>query len=332
MSNGVKRKGVVLLSGGLDSTLAAKILLRQGVELEAINFQTMFGCCKDDARQVAHELGIHFTMIPVGMDYLELVKNPKHGVGKGINPCVDCRSYMFRLAKKLMQTVGASFVVSGEVLGQRPMSQRSDCFDTIEKETDLVGLIVRPLSAKLLEPSLPEKEGIVDREKLYDIAGRSRAGLLKLAKEFGIENPPQPSTGCALTEPEFAKKVKDLFQHGQDGERWQFEILKVGRHLRLDPEAKVILGRELSENEYLEYLHPKGTTLLTPVNFAGPTALLVGPGTFERLEAASRVILSYTKHLPPETPQVRWENEGANRILEIESALAEAALAPLRIT
>ena len=328
----MNRKGVVLLSGGLDSTLAAKILLRQGVELEAINFQTMFGCCKDDARQVAHELGVRFTMIPVGMDYLELVKNPKHGVGKGINPCVDCRSYMFRLAKKMMQTVGASFVVSGEVLGQRPMSQRSDCFATIEKETDLVGLIVRPLSAKLLEPSLPEKEGAVDRERLYDIVGRSRAGLLKLAKEFGIENPPQPSTGCALTEPEFAKKVKDLFQHGQDGERWQFEILKVGRHLRLDPEAKVILGRESSENEYLEYLHPKGTTLMTPVNFAGPTALLIGSGTFERLEAAGRMILSYTKHLPPETPQIRWENEGSNRIFEIGSALAEADLASLRIT
>ncbi|MBI2166985.1 MAG: hypothetical protein HYU34_01935 [Candidatus Omnitrophica bacterium] len=328
----MNRKGVILLSGGLDSTLAAKILLRQGVELEAINFQTMFGCCKDDARQVAHELGVRFTMIPVGMDYLELVKNPKHGVGKGINPCVDCRSYMFRLAKKMMQTVGASFVVSGEVLGQRPMSQRSDCFETIEKETGLAGLIVRPLSAKLLEPSLPEKEGIVDRERLYDIAGRSRARLLKLAKEFGIENPPQPSTGCALTEPEFAKKVRDLFQHGQDGERWQFEILKVGRHLRIDPGAKVILGRELSENEYLEYLHPKGTTLMTPVNFAGPTALLIGPGTFERLEAAGRMILSYTKHLPGETPQIRWENEGSNRILEIGSALAEADLAPLRIT
>lgn len=328
----MNRKGVILLSGGLDSTLSAKILLRQGVELEAINFQTMFGCCKDDARQVAHELGIRFTMIPVGMDYVELVKNPKHGVGKGINPCVDCRSYMFRLAKKLMQTVGASFVVSGEVLGQRPMSQRSDCFDTIEKEADLVGLIVRPLSAKLLEPSLPEKEGVVDREKLYDIAGRSRAGLLKLAKEFGIENPPQPSTGCALTEPEFAKKVKDLFQYGQDEERWQFEILKVGRHLRLDPEAKVILGRELSENEYLEYLHPKGTTLLTPVNFAGPTALLIGPATFERLEVAGRMILSYTKHLPEGRPQIRWENEGSNRILEVESALAEVDLAPRRIT
>ena len=328
----MNRKGVALLSGGLDSTLAVKILLEQGIEIEAINFQTMFGCCKDDARKVAHELGIRFTMIPVGMDYVDLVKNPKHGVGKGINPCVDCRAYMFQIAKRYMESIGASFVVSGEVLGQRPMSQRKDCFSTIEEEAGLEGLILRPLSAKLLEPSIPEKEGMVDREKLYGIEGRSRAKLLELAKHYGIENPPSPSTGCTLTEPEFAKKVKDIFQHIEDYERWQFEILKTGRHYRLDAETKIILGRDAAENEYLAYLHPKGTTLLTPINFAGPSAILDGPSTFERIEKAGRLILSYTKHLPLETPQIQWEFDGAVKILEVDSALEESVALALRIT
>lgn len=323
---------MALLSGGLDSTLAIKILQRQGIEIEAIYFQTMFGCCKDDARSVAYGLGVKFTMLPVGMDYIDLVKNPRYGVGKGINPCVDCRIYMFRLAKKLMETVGASFVVSGEVLGQRPMSQRFDCFETIERDSNLEGLIVRPLSAKLLEPTIPEKEGRVSREGLYDVQGRSRARLLELAREYGIENPPTPSSGCALTEPEFAKKVKDLFQHSNDHERWHFEILKIGRHFRLDPETKLILGRDAGENEYLEYLHPKGTTLLTPVNFAGPTALLIGPSTPQRLEEAAKVILSYTKHRPAEPAEIQREMDGQCEVLRVGNALEESGILSLRIT
>ena len=339
----MNKKAVVLLSGGLDSTLAVKILQRQGIEIEAINFQTMFGCCKDDARQVAYELGIKFTMIPVGMDYVELVKKPKYGVGKGINPCVDCRIYMFRLGKKFMQTIGASFVVSGEVLGQRPMSQRSDCFESIERDAELEGLIVRPLSAKLLEPSLPEKEGIVNREQLYDIEGRSRSRILQLAKEYGIENPPSPSTGCALTEPEFAKKVRDIFKHSTDYERWHFEILKTGRHFRLDQETKLVLGRDESENEYLEYLHPPGTTLLTPLNFAGPSGLLIGEssegaapvGTIHQpplLKQAGEIILSYTKHRPAEPPQIRWELNHSTGVVEVQAGLEESVLSPLKIT
>ena len=325
-------KAVALLSGGLDSTLAVKILLRQGIEIEAINFQTMFGCCKDDAKAVAHELGIGFTMLPVGMDYVELVKNPRFGRGKAINPCVDCRIYMFELARKFMNSVGASFLVSGEVLGQRPMSQRMDCFETIEKDTGLEGLILRPLSAKRLKPTLPEKEGIVSREALYDIEGRSRSRLLELAREFGITNPPSPSTGCALTEPEFSKKVKDIFVHMNDYERWHFEILKTGRHFRLDPEAKLVVGRNESENEYLQYLHPKGTALLTALNFSGPSAILIGPATRERLQEAGKIILSYVKHPPSGPPQIQWELDGVCEMFEGSSGLKEAELLSLRIT
>ena len=327
----MNRKAVVLLSGGLDSTLATKIVHEQGIEIEAINFQTMFGCCKDDARRVAHELGIKFTLLPVGMDYVELIKNPKYGTGKAINPCVDCRIYMFKLAKKFMETIGASFVISGEVLGQRPMSQRLDCFDTIERDSELEGLILRPLSAKLLEPSIPEKEGIVDRRKLFDIQGRSRSRLLALARHYGIDHPPQPSTGCTLTEPEFAKKVKDIFQYETDYQRWEFEVLKIGRHFRLDPETKVIIGRDASENEYLEYLHPRGTTLLTPTNFSGPSAILIGPSSSNRLHEVGGMILTYTKHRP-ESPEIQWECEDLRGLVEVETASPENEILPLRIT
>lgn len=328
----MNHKAVSLLSGGLDSTLAAKIILEQGIEIEAINFRTPFGCCKDDAHKIAHELGIRFTLLPVGMDYVEIVKNPKHGVGRGINPCVDCRSYMFHIAKRFMEEVDASFVISGEVLGQRPMSQRRDCFSTIEKEAGLEGLIVRPLSAKLLKPSLPEQEGIVNREGFYDIQGRSRSRLLELAERYGIKNPPTPSNGCALTEPEFAKKVKDLFQHSSNYERWEFEILKTGRYFRLDSKTRVILGRDERENEHLEHLHPTGTTLLTPVNFPGPSALLVGPSTPERREEASRLVLRYTKRPSEDTPRIQWEVDGSVGFLEVSSACSERELLALRIT
>lgn len=328
----MNKKAVALLSGGLDSTLAIKILQRQGIEIEAVNFQTMFGCCKDDAHRVAHELGVKFTMLSVAMDYVEIVKHPKYGRGKGMNPCVDCRIYMFRLAKKLMQEIDASFVISGEVLGQRPMSQRLDCFETIERDAELEGLIVRPLSARLLEPTLPEKEGIVDREKLYGIQGRSRARLLELAREFGITNPPQPSTGCALTEPGFSKKVRDIFRHVKNYERWHFEILKTGRHFRLDADTKLIVGRDDQENEYLAYLHPRGTTLLTPVNFRGPSALFAGPFTPEKLKESGRIILSYAKRFPFELPQIQWERENSLGILEIDSPLPEKELLAIRIT
>jgi hypothetical protein len=191
---------------------------------------------------------------------------------------------------------------------------------------------VRPLCARLLEPTLPEKEGVVSREKLYDIQGRSRARLLELARQYGIENPPVPSTGCALTEPEFAKKVKDIFQYVGNYERWHFEILKIGRHFRLDPETKMIMGRDSAENEYLEYLHPKGTVLLAPVNFAGPSALLIGSSAPDRLEQAAGMILGYTKHPPSEMPQVQWEIEGSSGVLEVHSALDESHLLALRIT
>ncbi len=291
----MQKKAVVLLSGGLDSTLALRILQEQGIELEAINFRTAFACCKDDALETARQFGVKVTMLSVADDYFKLIEKPKYGWGKGINPCVDCRIYMFRLAKKFMEVSNASFVASGEVLGQRPMSQQMRQLRIIEEESGLKDILLRPLSAKFLDPTLPERMGIVDREKLYGISGRSRKELLELAKQYGIENPPTPSTGCLLTEPDFAKKVRDLFDHTQDYDRWHFETLKVGRHFRLSDETKAVIGRNEEENRRLELLNQRDSILLIPANFKGPSALLIGPTDRETERRVCGIIFHYSK-------------------------------------
>lgn len=291
----MNRKAIVLLSGGLDSTLVIRILQEQNIEIEAVNFRTAFGCCKDDALEMSRQFGVRVTMVSVTDDYFKMIEKPKYGWGKGINPCVDCRIYMFRLAKKFMEVSGASFVASGEVVGQRPMSQLMRQLRIIEAESGLTGLLLRPLSAKLLDPTIPEQLGIVDREKLYGISGRSRKELLDLAEKYGIENPPTPSNGCLLTEPDFAVKVRDLFKHTPDYERWHFETLKVGRHFRLSEDTKVILGRDQEENKRLEVLNQKGSVLFIPFNFIGPSALVTGVPDESSEQKACAMILRYTK-------------------------------------
>lgn len=292
-------KAIALLSGGLDSRLAILIIKQQGIQIEAVNFQTMFSCCKDDARQVAYDLGVRFTLIKAEEDYLERVRNPKHGYGRGINPCVDCRTYMFEKAKRLMQPMGASFMITGEVLGQRPMSQKKSDFELIEKDSGLEGLILRPLSAKLLPVTFPEKEGLVNRSRLYAIQGRTREKLYEVAKEYGIHEPPPASAGCALTQPPFADKVRDLFDHDPGHEVWKYELLNIGRHFRLSPETKVVLGRNETQNAYLEELKDKGLAFLRPLNFAGPAVVFIGKDNPETHALAASLVLRYAqKPLP----------------------------------
>lgn len=327
----MNRKAVVLLSGGLDSTLATCIVKEQGVEIEAVNFQTMFGCCKDDARQVAHRLGVPFTLLKVGDDYLKTIQFPKYGYGRGINPCVDCRIYMFLAAKRFMEEVGASFMISGEVLGQRPMSQKLRDFQTIERDAGLERRILRPLSAKLLSPTLPEELGIVDRSKLYAVEGRSRQELLALAGKYGIENPPSPSSGCALTSPAFAEKVQDIFDHRPEYERWEFELLKTGRHFRLDGEAKVIIARDENENAHLELRHPAGTHFLKGVTFVGPCALVIGKAEEKHFRSAGRLMLRYAQKPVPESGEIEIHYNGGAGAGSPRPPLQGEGTSPLRM-
>ncbi|MCH2123505.1 MAG: hypothetical protein MK165_01840 [Pirellulaceae bacterium] len=291
------RHCLALLSGGLDSILAIRLMQQQGIGVEAVNFKTVFTCCQDQSAQAARDLNVPLTVIGQDADYLDLIKTPKFGYGRGANPCVDCRIYMFEKAKHYMEQVGADFIISGEVVGQRPMSQKRRDLERISYHSELEDLLLRPLSAKLLPPTLPERKKWVDRSQLYDFHGRSRKGLIELAKRFGMEDIPSPSTGCALTETRFSKKVFDLNLRQPTSGLWDYGLLTIGRHFRLNAEVKAIVGRHESENLQLEYLHqlPDATSsaLLRPREFSGPAVLLIGPMEKETLAFAGGLIMRY---------------------------------------
>ncbi|MBI5599230.1 MAG: 7-cyano-7-deazaguanine synthase [Deltaproteobacteria bacterium] len=305
-------KAVALLSGGLDSTLAVKLMLDQGIEVCALNFTSAFctcnsggrhkaegkehGGCRSEARNVAEKFNIPIKVLAKGLDYMEVVRNPRHGYGKGINPCVDCRVYMFSLAKKYMEETGASFIITGEVLGQRPMSQRRDTFRIIEKESGLIGLILRPLSAKHLEPTIPEINGLVDRAKLLDMAGRTRRPQMELADDLRVEDYPCPSGGCLLTDKIFSKKVRDLLDHKNDITTKDLHTLKIGRHFRHNG-VKLVVSRNESENAKLKLMAQPGDAVLEPIDFSGPVAVVAGNGRLNgrnaAVDMAARLILRY---------------------------------------
>ena len=312
---------VALLSGGLDSMLAIHIMQQQGVEVDAVNFKTIFTCCQNRSAQAARELGVPLTVIAQEDDYLELIRHPRFGYGKGANPCVDCRIYMFQRARCYMEQTEADFIVSGEVLGQRPKSQKRRDLEAISYHSGLEDLLLRPLSARMMPPTEPERKGLVDRDKLYDFWGRNRKGLIQLAKRFGFRNIPHPSTGCALTEVRFSKKVHDLLKRYPKATRWDFEILKMGRHFRFDDSAKVIVGRREVENEQLEYMHglpeASSSAALRPHNYSGALALVVGPLIDEVASFAGGLMCRYGKVDRVEEPQIEVLERDRNWIMPI---------------
>ncbi|TSA47909.1 MAG: hypothetical protein D4R56_01340 [Deltaproteobacteria bacterium] len=289
----MKRSAVALLSGGLDSTLAVKMMVEQGIEVTAIHFTSPFcNCsphkagCQNQARKVAAEFGVPIRVIVKGMDYMRIVEKPPHGYGRGMNPCIDCRIYMLRKVAGMMDEIGASFVITGEVLGQRPMSQHRQAIELIERESGLAGRILRPLSAHHFPPTLPEEEGIVDRGRLLAISGRSRKEQIALAEDLGVRDYPCPAGGCLLTDPDIAGRLRDLFTHVPGYTHRDLVILTIGRHFRLNPRLRVILGRSKDENEKLLALAAPGDVVFMPENFRGPTALAAGdldPVTEQRI-------------------------------------------------
>jgi len=322
----MKRKGLILLSGGLDSTLAANVLMEQGVELEAINLVTCFCTCtkkgcRNEALKVSEKLGIKLKIINMTKEYLEIVKNPKHGYGRNINPCIDCRIFIFKKAKDYMKEIDASFIATGEVLGERPMSQRMDAIRLIEKEAGLKGLIVRPLSAKLLPPSEAETNGIVDRDKLLDIRGRSRKPQIELAKHFNIKDYPCPAGGCLLTDSGFAKRSKDLMERNEFTIE-NIHLLKVGRHFRLNSDAKLMVGRNESENERLLSLAREGDLILDAKDAPGPIGILRGKmGDNGVLKKSAGIVVRYSDNGGEEMQISYWKHpDGEKQEVTVPSA------------
>ena len=270
-------------------------MLQQSIEVHGLFLAMSWGCCeKAKAQTAAQQLGVPLMVLSVGDAYLDVIRAPKYGYGTQMNPCVDCRIYMFAIAKRYMEEIGAGFVITGEVVGQRPMSQRKQPLRVIEADSGLDGRLLRPLSAKLLEPTLPEQLGVVDRNRLLDLSGRSRQAQLALAHQLGLTEFSQAAGGCLLTDEHFARKTKDLFVHEAHPTTKDMELLALGRHIRLDERTKVILGRHELENLLLEGYAGEGYTIVSP-RFAAPTALVVGPVDEAVKRAVATLILQHAK-------------------------------------
>ena len=287
----IRCRGLSLMSGGLDSQLAVRVLQRAGAEVEGVCFSSPFFDCTA-AKKAAAALGVKLHVVDFLDDAISLLKNPPHGFGSAINPCIDCHAAMIRRAGEMMASMGFDFVSTGEVRGQRPMSQNAQALVTVEKASGLSGRLVRPLSAKLLEPTIPESEGLLDRDKLLDLSGRARDRQIALAREFGIVDYPSPAGGCKLTEKGFARKLRDLIEHEGLDDRRLVELSVVARRFRLPDGTSVLLGRDERENMILQ--KEKGT-VVAPVNVPGPTALLPEVRSSADLELAKRLVCAYSR-------------------------------------
>ncbi len=328
-------KAVALLSGGLDSTLAVHLMKSMGVEVIALNFTTVFcrcnrkGSCKSEAKEVSDALGIPVKMLNITDSFLKLVKKPKYGYGKNMNPCIDCRINMFRMAGKFMRDIGADFIVTGEVLGQRPMSQRLEAMKIIEREADVAGLVLRPLCAKQMAPTIPEKLGLIDRQKLLDFRGRGRKGQMQLADVFELKDYPCPSGGCLLTDPMFAHRLKELFGHDMDCSLDDIHLLKIAKHYRLDHETKAVVGRKEEENYLIEHYARPDDALLRLTEIPGPICLVRGNLTEENLQLASGLVIRSSKARTLPNAKVTLKFNGQERVIEstpIDPAQAQEML------
>ena len=321
-------KAIALLSGGLDSTLATKLIIDQGIDVVALNFVTVFCTCTTHgqtclaSQKAVESLGIPLKIYNASEEFLDIVKHPRHGYGSNMNPCIDCRIFMLKKARAYMEETGASFLITGEVLGQRPMSQRRDAMRQTEKEAGLEGLILRPLSAKFLPVTIPEREGWVDRDKLLKMQGRSRKPQIELAAHFGIQDYPCPAGGCLLTDPGFAGRMRDLMKNKLDFSLNDVHILKVGRHFRFSPGLKLVVGRSEEENQKLQTFAHGEDILITLTRSAGPLSLLRGKAGEEDIRRASAITVRYSKAKDSEKTEVMCKkvSEGEGRSMFVSAA------------
>jgi len=331
-------KALVMLSGGLDSILALRLMLDQNIELEAIHFASFFcgnsleGHPRLSAVRATRHFDVPLKIVNFSHDLVAIVKDPAHGYGKNANPCIDCRIGSVKRAAAYMNEIGASFLVTGEVLGERPMSQRRQAMQLIDRETGMEGRILRPLSAKLLDPTVPETEGVVDREKLCAIQGRSRLPQMEMAKQFGIEDYPSPAGGCLLTDPAFGRKMLDLIDHKPDFDANDAHLLKMGRHFRVSSDTKVVVGRDERDNWKIVTFAKPDDVLFAAAGVTGPTSLLRGRMNEATKETAAALTARYGKARREASVKVHYWTRAEDRIEStVVAPVKDEAIKKLRI-
>lgn len=299
-------KAIALLSGGLDSTLAVLTVMKQRVEVKAIKFRTPFDPDSAHKKSGPHPSSVagsscfDVEIFSPGNRFVDIVRNPKHGYGKNMNPCIDCRIFMLKMAKELMDGTGADFIITGEVIGQRPMSQTKDMLYHIDREAGVIDLVLRPLSAKILRATSPERRGLIDRDMLYAFSGRSRKPQMALAIELGLEDYPSPAGGCLLTEPNYAYRLKDLLTFDPAPSLRDVGLLRTGRHFRFSPSCKIVVGRDEAENGIIESVATGADRLLRVEGHGSPVTLAAGDITHGALKTAAALCARYSdaKGLP----------------------------------
>lgn len=312
-------KGLGLCSGGLDSILSALLLQQQGIDVTWICFETPF-FSSDAAQKASAQTGIPLITMDITEDYMKMMANPRAGFGKNMNPCMDCHSLMFARAGDVLEEQGFDFLFSGEVVGQRPKSQNKNSLRYVEKNSGFDGRILRPLSARCLPETLVEQKGLVDRTQLMDITGRSRKVQMQMAKDFGIKEFPAPAGGCLLTDKVFSIRLKDLMAVQAQIHNRELHFLKHGRHFRLDPATKVIVGRSEKDNRQLNrYVEKNTDVLIKPATMPGPDVILIGNITRQNIETAASLCSGYTRSKPGETIEIKVLQKDRQEILQIKT-------------
>ncbi|HSW64001.1 MAG TPA: asparagine synthase-related protein [Dissulfurispiraceae bacterium] len=318
-------KALALYSGGLDSTLAILVMLRQGVRVNAITFQTGFGCYQTEAffqaaLATAERFGFELIIRDIVPQFIDIIRTPKFGFGKNMNPCLDCKILMLREAKKLMSGVGADFIVTGEVLWQRPMSQRKDTLAIIDRESGLKGYVLRPLSAILMKPTIPEELGMVRREKLYAFNGRSRKPQIALAEELGLSDYPQPAGGCLLTDPLYAERLRRTIQESPAARVRTILMLRVGRHFQVAGGVRIVVGRDDKDNAELKKMLADDDYRLFVKDCGSPLTAVIGNPSEADLETAAALTARYSAARKLPTVSVTVEKNGRQNTLAVTPA------------
>jgi tRNA U34 2-thiouridine synthase MnmA/TrmU len=329
---------LALYSGGLDSTLACRVVMAQSIRVLAVKFVTPFFGYDLLAREeeytleVKEKFGIDVFLHDITKPYLKMVRNPAHGYGKNFNPCVDCKILLLSEARKMMPEMGASFLVTGEVVGQRPMSQRRDTLRTIERESGCEGILVRPLCAKNLEPTQAELAGLIDREQLLDFSGRNRKPQMHLAEKFGIEDYPSPAGGCTLTDPIHSIRIKDYYEQHENISAADIRLLMVGRQFKLPAGGWLIVGRNHKENLHIENLVQPGDWIVRPDNFPGPSVLLRYSNDQKELQLAAGILARYSKKSVTGQGTVKVIAEQDGKLMQLETMpLDDQAMRPWQL-